>query len=400
MIDLLEGLRPDVRSAIEASDLLGDPGVVDSLVRMVPKSRNEVLHSMGALGLDWKNATKGAEYLVENPQNEDPYGLRQQWRLDALEPNSLNEKIYGLSLGPERIRELAEDIKDKGQRVPIEVLADGTILDGHSRYLALLMLGVEMVWVVVVAATMTEAEVLKYIIDANRSQRRMSVREQVMVFQAELELARLGDPQNEDHSVRLGLDPQNEDRLSAKELRDESARRAGFRSYETARRARKVFTEGPEELTQKLDLGELSVNGAFKLLAAPALREDAKEQEDTTGGTEHEEEAIGATGKSDEAEVLDSSEETETETETETQDVSLGAEGDAEDGEEPLYDQEEEQEHPTASDEPLSVEDAVEVLAQHLEEQAASNYSEAKTQAETWFRLLFGRMKAARQKAA
>ncbi len=85
-----------------------------------------------------------------------------------------------------------------------------------------------------------------------------------MVFQAELELARLKDPQNEDRAISLSLaaaeeDPQNEDR-SAKELRDEAARRAGFRSYETARRARRVFAEGDEQVREQLDGGMVSVN--------------------------------------------------------------------------------------------------------------------------------------------
>ena len=275
MIDLLDGLRPNVRKSIETKGLLKDPEIETALLKMTSKSRRQVLQQIGSLGVPWETAIDVVEYEEtdgasedshDGPQNEDPYGFRQEWRLDALKPNTLNGKLYGLSLGPERIKSLADDIEEKGQRVPTEILADGTILDGHSRYLAKKLLGHGMIWVVVIADTMAEAEVLRYIIDANRSQRQNSVREQVMLFQAEIELTRLNDPQNEDPNVKLSLDPQNEARPSAKKVRDEAARRAGFRSYETARRARRVFAEADDKTRDQLDLRLISVNRAHSSL--------------------------------------------------------------------------------------------------------------------------------------
>lgn len=100
-----------------------------------------------------------------------------------------------------------------------------------------------------------------------------------LLFNAILELAKVAadpqnkdqdaggggvDPRNEDRSDYATQDPQNEDRRTPAEIRNEAARRVGLRTYETARRARKVFEAGDDDLQQRLVSREISINGAYK----------------------------------------------------------------------------------------------------------------------------------------
>jgi len=267
MTDLLSGLTPKKVELINKSGVLEDPAKVADLERILPEDRQRVLLQYVSLEMPWIEAIAGATAVSDASDNDEAHEttdrarLIQRRRVDSLIPNKLNQKLFGKSLGSERIEALAVNIRTHGLRTPIEILADGCILDGHCRYLAVQHLGWEMTDIVIVADTMSEQQMLRYIVDAVTSQRIMSVREQVMVFQAQLELAKL-DPQNEDPEDSSDSDPHFEDRPDAKHIRDAAARRAGFRSYETARRARLVFEDGDEETQQMLDNNELSVNAA------------------------------------------------------------------------------------------------------------------------------------------
>lgn len=272
MTDLLKGLTPAKVALINKSGVLKDPGKMADLEGIIPEDRQNVLIQHVSMGVDWADAIAGA---TPNSDHESPdldkheanaNRVVQRWRLDALKPNPWNAKLFSRSMEPEQIKVLAENIDRNGLRTPIEILADGTRLDGNRRCLAQEYLGWDMTDVVVVADSMSDAEILRYIVDAATSQRVMSVREQVMVFEAQLELERLADPQNEDRNRSPNLDPQNEDRPDPKDLRDAAARRAGFRSYETARRARRVFREGDAETQRLLESGEFSVNAAHDRL--------------------------------------------------------------------------------------------------------------------------------------
>lgn len=419
--ELLDGLSSVIRGRIVLSGILNEPDKVEVLRTMTAESRMRVLTAHASLGVAWDEAVKQGEYEEEDTENEgteddrNPNQLPQRWRLDALKPHPLNSKLYGLSLGPERIKDLAEDIKEKGQRVPIEILADGTMLDGHSRYLAKQLLGHDMVWVVIVADNMTEPQILRYIIDANRSQRRMSVREQVMVFQAELELTRLGDPQNEDPAVNLDLDPQNEDRPSAKNIRDEAARRAGFRSYETARRARKVFSDADDGTKTQLDLGEISVNRAYATLTAASGDDRMNGTSTQTSGDAETEEVRFEEPAETEDEESDSADSVAVDRD-ETGGIGSSGPGEGLEDEgvpgNPSEDQAtsediddtknvNEGDSTESAKEDISVDEALEVLAQHLEELVAeAGIKAAKAEVQVWLTWLFERAKAARDMAA
>ena len=237
------------------------------------------------------------------------------------------------------------------------------------------------------------------------------MREQVMVFQAELELARLGDTQNEDPAVRLDLDPQNEDRPSAKNIREEAARRAGFRSYETARRARRVFSDADDGTKTQLDRGEISVNRAYATLTA-ASGDDRMNGTSTHAETEEvrlEEPAETEVEASDSADsvAVDRDETGE-----------IGSSGPGEGLEDEGVPGNPNEDQASAEDfddtknfnegdgtesvkEDISVDEALEVLAQHLEELVAeAGLTSAKSEIQSWLKWLFERAKAARDLAA
>lgn len=288
---LLDKLAPEARKVLKEQNL--DDDKLQQLLELEPLEQGHTLRKF-KMGLEWEKALPLPEDqpTEEEPPTEkestaadehhapeaalaeaheadpEPRGERlvQRWRVDALRPNTRNGTLFTQSLSEARIADLAADLQRNRQRTPIEILADGTILDGESRWRAAQHLGWEMVDVAVVADTMTDREILQYIVDASTSQRIMSVREQVAVFEALLELSRTSDPRNEDQPGSKETDLQNEDRRDPKAARDEAARRVGFRSYETARRARRVFREASEDVQRKLDASEISVNAAYQTL--------------------------------------------------------------------------------------------------------------------------------------
>jgi hypothetical protein len=53
---------------------------------------------------------------------------------------------------------------------------------------------------------------------------------------------------------------------NAHRIRTEAAKRAGFGSYDLAKRARKVFVEGDENLRTRVNKGEITINAAYNTL--------------------------------------------------------------------------------------------------------------------------------------
>lgn len=87
-----------------------------------------------------------------------------EWRqTDTLRPYEKNTKRHP----PEQVNKIAASIREHGWRAkPIEILADGTIVNGHGRWMAAQSLGHVKVPVVVIA-DMTPAQVRKYRMDDN-----------------------------------------------------------------------------------------------------------------------------------------------------------------------------------------------------------------------------------------
>src|SRR5262245_14825067 len=74
--------------------------------------------------------------------------LPQRWKLARLKGHPLQAVMFG-DLSDEELRALAEDMREHGQRTPVEVLPDGTVLTGHQRIRAARLLGWTEITVVV-----------------------------------------------------------------------------------------------------------------------------------------------------------------------------------------------------------------------------------------------------------
>jgi hypothetical protein len=185
-----------------------------------------------------------------------------QWRVDALEPNVHNARLFPDSLAPESIALLAEDLKARGLEVPIRIMPDGTILDGERRWSAAKRLGWTMIDVVV-GPQLTDVELLDRIIGACTSARQMTVREQVNIHQAVSEQYKRnegrgpGRPQSKPS-------PDGEGFLSPQQISTIAAAKAGFGSVSIAERAVAVFSRGSDELREKVTRHELSITAAYR----------------------------------------------------------------------------------------------------------------------------------------
>lgn len=96
-------------------------------------------------------------------QNIDGLPL-ELWPLDKIKPYEKNNKVHE----PESVRALADSIADVGVENPILVEEDGTIISGHGRREALILLGREMAHVRV-ARGLSKAQARKLRIAANKT---------------------------------------------------------------------------------------------------------------------------------------------------------------------------------------------------------------------------------------
>ena len=189
----------------------------------------------------------------------------------SLKPSKFNADIFVDSLSDEAVRDLVEDIKHRGLRVPLEVKPDGTIMDGSRRHRALEIADVLEVQVVVVEGIETEAQEREYIVGRFSSTRQATVRERVNVYLTyREELARQHGRPRGRPSVK---DQQVADLYwSPKMIAEEAARKAGFGSPDMADRANSVFKKATEEVKEKLVAGDLTINAAYKTIKKPSKK--------------------------------------------------------------------------------------------------------------------------------
>lgn len=199
-----------------------------------------------------------------------------------LTPNNINSEIFSASLGKESIADLAEDIARSGLRDPLPVNEDLTILDGHRRYLALGLLGVEEVDVYVVKGRTEDDQIEEFVVDAATSQRKMTAEERVNLYHSMFRvLQRRHGGKRNDRSQNAN------ESWSGKRIRKESARQVGFSSYSNANRADFVFREGDDELKKRVNSEKISISAAYdriqkqKKKAAQEQAESAKTKDDT-----------------------------------------------------------------------------------------------------------------------
>ena len=199
----------------------------------------------------------------------------------GLKPNEINGQVFTTSLTDLSIEKLAENIAEVGLRQPLEIRPDGTILDGHRRWLAVKSLGWDKVEVVVVSDVEDTAGIEGYVLDAFSTTRDATVGERVRIYGLALRVLQRR------HGKSRGRPRKTESNdavfWNRAAIQKEAAMLAGFGSEVTARRATAVIESGHEDLIAGVESGEVSISAAHTKLRTPASRvssDDAKTSED------------------------------------------------------------------------------------------------------------------------
>jgi ParB-like chromosome segregation protein Spo0J len=88
----------------------------------------------------------------------------ENWEISKLKPFEKNAKLHP----EEQIDEICASIRKFGYRKPIEILADGTIINGHGRTMACKKLGLSNIPAIVID-DMSDAEIRAYRIADNKT---------------------------------------------------------------------------------------------------------------------------------------------------------------------------------------------------------------------------------------
>jgi ParB/RepB/Spo0J family partition protein len=121
-------------------------------------------------------------------------------KISALQSYPDQHVIYG-DLSDAEFRMLRIDIEQHGLRQPIEVTADGIIIDGHQRVRAFRELGIEEIEVTILE-NLTSSEVKERFLTANLVRRQLDPIAKARAFQAlaELEATQKGKSHNVKHN--------------------------------------------------------------------------------------------------------------------------------------------------------------------------------------------------------
>ena len=179
----------------------------------------------------------------------------QQWKIKDLKPHPKQKEFFD-DLPFHLLRDLAQDIKDRGLTNAVEILPDGTIVCGHQRTRAAEMLGWEEidVWVNHELATQGDFAVEQRLIEDNLVGRKLDRLDRVRCYK------RLGEmagqtPEERKRSHQYGR------------LRDVVALRMGM-SGRTLERYERVLA-APREVQDAFRAGRISLVNAGKIARLP-----------------------------------------------------------------------------------------------------------------------------------
>ena len=183
-----------------------------------------------------------------------------QWKVADLRESPYQQQLFGdLPDGP--FDELAVDMEKHGQRDPVEIHRDGTIIDGHQRWRVAVKLGWPEVAVVVrddLAAAGDDA-IQSYMLSVNLARRQMDIMAIARAYRRMKQLER-------------GWDGDEFDVSGAQDLRDKLAKRLGSRSGRTLDRYLRLL-KTPREVQDAYTRHELPMSTALKVVR---LSDDAK----------------------------------------------------------------------------------------------------------------------------
>ena len=186
----------------------------------------------------------------------------RKWKLADLREHPRQHELFGdLPDGP--LGELAADMDANGQRDPIEILPDGTIIDGHQRHRAAEKLGWSELDAVVRNDLEFEGEkaIERHMIDANLNRRQLDPLAIARLYQRLRQLERDGGRDYFSHWERG-------------ELRDSLAKRLGAKSGRMLDRYLQLL-DAPLAVQRCVSRGELPMQAALKVLRLTPEHQDA-----------------------------------------------------------------------------------------------------------------------------
>ena len=258
---LLNRLSPYTRAKFATHPALRDPVKVEELAKLDRKQLHEIVGRLNR-GVTWDGAFVGLE---EAADTDDPLP-NLEWRdVELLLTNPVNSEVYSDSLNGESMDRLTEDLTEYGQQVPLDISPAGIPLDGNRRVAGLKRAGKRKALCrIAIDHEPTREELEDYIFRSDSTTRDKSLKERVVYYELAHRVLqrRHGRPHGDQ-----GRDPRIEDLAwSAKKVRDEAARRAGFSSYEPYRMVKAVLESGDQSLIAKLLAGEVGVSKAYESL--------------------------------------------------------------------------------------------------------------------------------------
>lgn len=167
----------------------------------------------------------------------------------------------------ETIDELAQDIAEHGQKIPIETL-DGKILDGRRRHTACLRVGIVPTFKALDPKTVRDP--VAYVLSLNLHRRHLDESQRAMVAGRVEEIyasaAKERQKRKPASSVPVNLPEQKT------EAREAAGKALGV-SGKSVDFAKKVLNEGTPELVRAVDRGEVAVSTAAVIASAPAKKQ-------------------------------------------------------------------------------------------------------------------------------
>ncbi len=187
-------------------------------------------------------------------------------------------------IGEEALQELADDIKDNGQRLPITLDQKDRIIDGRNRYKACEMAGVEPVYDKREFAT--DLDVAKFVASMNIQRRHLTVSERAMIAEQMANMKRGGDrpSKNDSNFDHLNLGSRNNEPSTPSISIPEAAKIMGV-SKASVENARKTRKKGTAKVQEAVKNGDIPVSVAARIADLPAEEQD--EAVESNGRTNH-----------------------------------------------------------------------------------------------------------------
>ena len=184
-----------------------------------------------------------------------------KWKLADLKPHPLQATFF-TDLPFHLLRDLGEDMRQRGQKEPLEILPDGTIVCGHQRTRAALFLGWDEidVWVNRELAEHGDLAVEQRLIEDNLARRNLDKLNLVRCYQ------RLNEMANDTPEERLRYHQRGR-------IRDVVGVRLGM-SGRTLERYLRIL-DAPREVQDAFRAGRVSLVNASKVAGLP---KEAQEQ--------------------------------------------------------------------------------------------------------------------------